>query len=52
MSNKELPVPLPYEKKLKEDQDIPLEKVYGRGAFEPTLREHNRLGQWSFVKQK
>jgi hypothetical protein len=45
---RELPVPLPYMKKLNE-VEVPLEKVYGRGAFEPTLREHNRLNQWSFV---
>jgi len=23
--------------------EVPLEKVYGRGAFEPSLKEHNRL---------
>ena len=39
---RKLPVPLPYIKKLNETE-VPLEKVYGRGAFEPSLREHNRL---------
>jgi hypothetical protein len=29
-------------KKLNE-AEVPLEKVYGRGAFEPSLKEHNRL---------
>ena len=37
-----LPVPLPYMKRLNE-AEVPLEKVYGRGAFEPSLKEHNRL---------
>jgi len=44
-----LNVPLPYSKKLNETE-VPLEKVYGRGAFEPSLKEHNRLNQWSFVR--
>ena len=48
---KKLEVPLPYLKRLNE-AEVPLEKVYGRGAFEPSLREHNRLQQWSFVKNK
>jgi hypothetical protein len=48
---KKLDVPLPYLKRLN-DVDIPLEKVYGRGAFEPSLKEHNRLQAWSFVLNK
>jgi len=42
VGDKKLPVPLPYMKRLNE-QEVPLEKVYGRGAFEPSLKEHNRL---------
>lgn len=42
VADRGLPVPLPYQKKLNE-QEVPLEKVYGRGAFEPSLKEHNRL---------
>jgi len=48
--NKELPVPPPYMKRMQE-QEINLDKVYGRGAFEESLRDHNRLKQWSFVKK-
>jgi serine/threonine protein kinase len=48
--NRELVVPLPHFKKLNE-VEIPLEKVYGRGAFEPQLKDHNRLHQWSFVRK-
>ena len=40
--NRELPVPLPNMKKISE-QEIPLEKVYGRGAFDEGLKDHNRL---------
>lgn len=42
VANRKLPVPPPYMKTL-QNSDIPLEKVYGRGAFEPSLKEHNRL---------
>ena len=42
VEERKLPVPAPHLKKLNET-DVPLEKVYGRGAFEPSLREHNRL---------
>ena len=48
VADRGLNVPLPYQKKLNE-QEVPLEKVYGRGAFEPSLKEHNRLQKWSFV---
>jgi hypothetical protein len=51
VEDRKLQVPLPHFKKLVEN-DIALEKVYGRGAFEPSLKEHNRLQQWSFVKNK
>ena len=30
-------------KKIYVTDNIPLEKVYGRGAFEPQLKDHNRL---------
>jgi serine/threonine protein kinase len=48
--NRQLPVPLPIVKKISE-QEIPLEKVYGRGAFDEGLKDHNRLPQWSFVRK-
>lgn len=35
-------VPPPYAKKIVEIE-IPLEKVYGRGAFDESLKDHNRL---------
>ena len=37
-----LPVPPPYAKKIVE-VEVPLEKVYGRGAFDESLKDHNRL---------
>lgn len=46
----QLPVPKPQIKKMTE-QEIPLEKVYGRGAFDENLKDHNRLKEWSFVKK-
>ena len=48
--DRKLPVPLPAMKKVVE-QEIPLEKVYGRGAFDDGLKDHNRLQQWSFVRK-
>ena len=32
-------------------QEVPLEKVYGKGAFDDTFKNHNRLHEWSFVQQ-
>ena len=29
--------------------EIPLEKVYGKGAFDENLKNHNRLNEWSFI---
>ena len=48
--NKQLPVPLPYMKALSK-AEIPLEKVYGRGAWDEGLKDCNRLRQWSFVRK-
>ncbi len=45
---RKLPVPKPYCKKIV-PQEIPLEKVYGRGAFDDNMKNHNRLNEWSFV---
>jgi len=42
-------VPKPYIKKV-ERQDLALEKVFGRGAFDETLKGQNRLNDWSFVQ--
>ena len=39
---RELPVPPPYLKKFT-PQEVPAEKVYGRGAFEPEYKDYNRL---------
>ena len=41
-------MPKPYVKKVIA-QEIPLEKVYGRGAFDDAMKDHNRLNEWSFV---
>jgi hypothetical protein len=46
--NRQLPVPAPYMKK-HTPQEIPLEKVYGRGAFNEELKDYNRLHEWSFI---
>jgi hypothetical protein len=45
---RKLQVPKPYVKKVLA-QDIPLEKVYGRGAFDDNMKNHNRLNEWSYV---
>ena len=43
-------VPKPYPKQIVQ-QDIELEKVYGRGAFDESLKHLNRLNEWSFVER-
>jgi hypothetical protein len=45
---KKLPVPAPSIKRLVL-QDIPTEKVYGRGAFDQSLKHLNRVNEWSFI---
>lgn len=45
---RKLKVPKPYLKKTIA-QEIPLDKVYGRGAFEESMKNHNRLNDWSFI---
>lgn len=45
---RKLKVPKPYIKSVV-PQEIPLEKVYGRGAFDEAMKNHNRLNEWSFV---
>ena len=32
--------------------EVPMEKVYGKGAFDDGLKDYNRLRQWSFVQKK
>ena len=44
-------VPKPYPKQIVQS-DIELEKVYGRGAFDDSLKNLNRLTEWSFVEPK
>ena len=48
--NRKLKVPKAYLKKHVQ-QDIQSEKVYGRGAFDDNLKNHNRLNEWSFVQK-
>ena len=43
-------VPPSYPKKVIK-QDIQLEKVFGKGAFDEALKNHNRLNEWSFVQK-
>ena len=46
---KKFPVPEPYIKKVLV-QEIPIDKVYGRGAFDENLRDLNRVNEWSYVR--
>lgn len=39
---RQLPVPPPYMKKL-QPIEVPVEKVYGKGAFDDNLKDYNRL---------
>jgi len=48
--NMKLPVPPPYMKKIVL-QEIPDDKVYGRGAFDEALKDVNRLNEWSFIRK-
>ncbi len=43
-------MPKPYPKQISQ-QDIELERVYGRGAFDDSLKHLNRLNEWSFVER-
>ncbi len=45
-----LKVPKPYLKKVQK-QDIALEKIFGRGAFDAEMKNQNRLNDWSFVQK-
>ena len=45
---KKNPVPSPYTKKILV-QNIPDEKVYGRGAFDENLKSLNRVNEWSYM---
>lgn len=47
---KKLPVPPPTIKRLM-IQDIPSEKVYGRGAFDENLKHLNRVNEWSYIRK-
>ena len=47
---KKLKVPKPYLKRCVK-QDIPLEKIYGKGAFDESLKNQNRINEWSFVNK-
>lgn len=47
--SKKLKVPKPQVKKVQK-MDIPLEKVYGKGAFDEAMKGHNKLNDWSFIR--
>ena len=47
--SKKLKVPKPPLKKTQK-MDIPLEKVYGKGAFDEGMKGQNNLNDWSFVR--
>ena len=40
--------PTPYTKRILV-QDIPDDKVYGRGAFDENLKNLNRVNEWSYI---
>lgn len=48
---KKLPVPPPYTKRILV-QDIPMDKVYGRGAFDDSMKDLNRVNEWSYIRKK
>jgi hypothetical protein len=48
---RKLPVP-PVEVKKIFIQDIPNDKVYGRGAYDAGLKNINRVNEWSFVQKQ
>ena len=43
-------LPAPYIKKILV-QDIPDDKVYGRGAFDENLKNLNRVNEWSYIQK-
>lgn len=46
---RKLKVPKPYMKKVAME-DIPLEQVYGKGAFDESLQHLNKINDWTFVE--
>ena len=42
--------PPPYTKRILV-QDIPDDKVYGRGAFDENLKNLNRVNEWSYIQK-
>ena len=48
VANKRTHPPLPYTKRILV-QEIPDEKVYGRGAFDENLKNLNRVNEWSYI---
>lgn len=47
--NRKLEVPKPYIKKIIK-QDIDLEKIYGKGAGDQTLKNKNKVREWTFIE--
>lgn len=47
---KKVSVPTPDIKKIFA-QDIPDDKVYGRGALDPSLKHINKVNEWSYVRK-
>lgn len=47
--NRKLPVPRPYIKKVVK-QDIGLEKIYGKGFGDATVKNKNKVREWTFVE--
>jgi hypothetical protein len=48
--NKKFNVPKPHPKKIVR-QEVPLDKLYGKGAFDESLKNHNKVNEWSFIQQ-
>ena len=48
--NKRTHLPQPYIKRVLV-QDIPDDKVYGRGAFDENLKNLNRVNEWSYIQK-
>jgi len=48
-AKRKLPVPKPYLKNVAK-QDIDLERIYGKGAFDTTLKNKNKVREWTFLE--
>lgn len=48
-ANRKLQVPKPYIKKVMK-QDIDLDKIYGKNALDATMKQKNKVREWTFIE--